>query len=330
MKTSITEEMRFSQKVVEYAIKHKNNAEAARRYKTSRQQVQRWLKKYDVRVESLANKSRRPHRHPNEHIQEELELLKKKYQYHKHEGLGQVYRKCVDAGYKRSYRSMCKQIKKLKDYEKPQKISYPKSKYKPLKGTYPGEFVEIDVKYVPIECIGFKSNYERYYQITAIDLYSRKRILKLVNENSTYETSNMLKTLEKNFGFKIKTVQTDNGKEFCNDREQKKSAFEKVLEYLDIKYIRTRPYSPWQNGKVERSHREDGKILYGRKIFRSEKELKVAVKKHMQRYNSTAKTSLNFKSPNEIVSEYFSKCNICLDNQETISCKTANILDNSQ
>ncbi|MFM1565051.1 helix-turn-helix domain-containing protein [Helcococcus ovis] len=38
--------MRFRQKVVEYAIKHKNNAEAARRYKTSRQQVQRWLKKY--------------------------------------------------------------------------------------------------------------------------------------------------------------------------------------------------------------------------------------------------------------------------------------------
>ena len=47
MKISITEEMRFRQKVVEYAIKHKNNAEAARRYKTSRQQVQRWLKKYD-------------------------------------------------------------------------------------------------------------------------------------------------------------------------------------------------------------------------------------------------------------------------------------------
>ena len=81
-----------------------------------------------------------------------------------------------------------------------------------------------------------------------------------------------------------------------------------------MKIKRTRPYSPWQNGKVERSHREDGKILYGRKIFRSEKALKMAVKKHMQRYNSTAKHSLNFKSPNEIVSEYFSKCNICLDN----------------
>ena len=27
--------------------------------------------------------------------------------------------------------------------------------------------VEIDVKYVPLKCIGFKSHYEHYYQITA-------------------------------------------------------------------------------------------------------------------------------------------------------------------
>ncbi len=81
-----------------------------------------------------------------------------------------------------------------------------------------------------------------------------------------------------------------------------------------MKIKRTRPHSPWQNGKVERSHREDGKILYGRKIFRCEKELKKAVKKCIQRYNRTAKTSLNFKSLNKIVSEYFSKYNIYLDN----------------
>ncbi len=36
---SETEEMRFRQRVVEYAIKHDNNAKAARRYHTSRQQV---------------------------------------------------------------------------------------------------------------------------------------------------------------------------------------------------------------------------------------------------------------------------------------------------
>lgn len=95
---------------------------------------------------------------------------------------------------------MCKQIKKLKNYEKPRKISYPKSKYKPLKGTYPGEFAEIDVKYVPLECIGFKSNYERYYQITAIDLYSRKRINLLGTEKiiKTWKGGNSHVRYEKN------------------------------------------------------------------------------------------------------------------------------------
>ena len=41
-----------------------------------------------------------------------------------------------------------------------------------------------DVKYVLLESIVFKSNYDRYYQITAIDLYSRKRILKPVVKRS--------------------------------------------------------------------------------------------------------------------------------------------------
>lgn len=82
--------MRFRQKVVEYAIKNNNNAMAARRYLTSRQQVQRWRKKYDGTVQSLANKSRRPHSHPNQHTAEELEILNKKYQYHKHVDIGDI------------------------------------------------------------------------------------------------------------------------------------------------------------------------------------------------------------------------------------------------
>ena len=304
MKTSITEEMRFRQRVVEYAIKNNNNAMAARRYDTSRQQVQRWRKKYDGTVQSLANKSRRPHSHPNQHTKEELALLQKKYRYHKHEGLGQVYRKCINAGYTRSYESMCKQVKKLKNYEKPKKISYPKSKYTPLKGTYPGEFVEIDVKYVPIECIGFKSNYERYYQITAIDLYSRKRVLKLVNEHSTYETTKMLKVLEKEFGFRIKTIQTDNGREFCNDKNETESAFEKELKRQGIQYIRTRPYSPWQNGVVERSHKIDNELFYSRRRFKSEKEMYKSFQRYSVRTNNIARRVLGFKTPNEMVKEH--------------------------
>ena len=305
MKTSITEEMKFRQTDVEYAIKYDNNARAARRYETSRQQVQRWRKKYNGTVQSLANQSRHPHKHPKQHTEKEIKLIQNKYQRHKHEGLGEVYRKSIDAGYKRSYESMCRQIKKFKNYEKPKKISYPKSKYEPLKGSYPGEHVQIDVKYVPVECIGFQSNYDRYYQITAIDLYSRKRILKLVNEHSSYETSKMLKTLEKDFGFKIKTIQTDNGREFCNDREQKKSLFEKVRKKLGIEYIRTRPYSPWQNGVAERSHKIDNELFYSRRRFKSEEEMYKSFKRYSTRTNHIARRVLKFRTPNEMVENYF-------------------------
>ena len=310
---SITEEMRFRQRLCEYALKH-GVTKAARRYQTNRQFVYRQLDKYDGNVHSLALKSRKPHHSPKAHTDEELLLIKKMLKRNGVYGLAEVYVRCLSKGYTRSFGSMCRQIRN-KGYRKP--IIHRKSytNYDRVDGAFPGDKVQVDIKYVPLECIRFPSYGNRYYQITAIDEYSRKRILKIVKEKSTYETSKFLKTLQRDMGFKIHTIQVDNGCEFVNDNDktEKESAFEKVVKQLNMELKRTRPYSPWQNGKVERSHREDGKILYGRKAFTSEKELLIQVKKHEKRYNRTAKTSLNFKSPDQVIAEYFSKCNICVE-----------------
>lgn len=310
----ITEEMRFRQRLCEYAIKH-GITRAARRYHTNRQFVYRQLKKYDGTVRSLALKSRRPHSSPKAHKKEELALIQRMLKRNGVYGLAEVYVRCREKGYKRSFTSMCRQIRK-KGYKKPiiRRKSY--SKYERMDGKYPGDKVQIDIKYVPDECIRFPSYGNRYYQITGIDEYSRKRVLKIVKEKSTYETGKYLMELEEKMGFPIRMIQVDNGYEFVNDddRTAKDSAFEKIAKALHMELRRTKPYSPWQNGKVERSHREDGKILYGRKVFTSEQELIRQVAKHEARYNKTAKTSLNFKNPNQVVSEYFSSCNICVDN----------------
>ncbi|KDE61719.1 helix-turn-helix domain-containing protein [Fusobacterium necrophorum] len=45
---------------IEYAIKINNNAKAATRYHTSRQQVKRWRDRYDGTIHSFLLKSRRP------------------------------------------------------------------------------------------------------------------------------------------------------------------------------------------------------------------------------------------------------------------------------
>ncbi len=247
--------------------------------------------------------------------------------------------RCKSKGYTRSFGSMCRQIRK-KGYKKDKKKRKSFTKYSGISGSYLGEKVQIDIKYVPIESIKFPTYGKRYYQITAIDEFSRKRILEICDEKSSYETGKFLEKLEEKMGFPIKIIQVDNGYEFVNDREKtnKKGYFEMIAEkkgyeikrtrpyspwqngkvershredgkilYSQKKFKsenkRTRPYSPWQNGKVERSHREDGKILYSQKKFKSEKELREEVKKHEKRYNKTAKISLKFKSPNEIVKE---------------------------
>lgn len=306
MKTIITEKMRLIERIVKYAVKKDNNSKAARRYHTSRQQVQRWRKKYNGTINSLAEESRRPKSHPNEHSIEEIKLIKKKSKRFKHEGLAQVYVECRKSGYTRSYGSMCNQIRKLKVEIKKIRKNFSKSNWKPDKVTYPGEKVQIDIKYVPLECIGFDSYGKRYYQITAIDEYSRKRVLEIVDEKSVTHTSKFLETLEERMGFKIKTVQTDNGYEFVNDvdRTKKISRFQRKLEILKIRHKRTRPYSPWQNGKVERSHRLDNDMFYSRRVFKNFRDMMKQIKRYANRYNNIARQVLYFKSPNEVVKKF--------------------------
>ncbi len=120
-----------------------------------------------------------------------------------------------------------------------------------------------------------------------------------------------------------KIIQVDNGSAFVNDegRTDRKSAFEKAVKALGIGLRRIRPYSLWQNGKVERSHIKDGIILYNCKVFTSEKRLMEQVKKHEKRYNNTVKTVLKFKSPNQVVSEYFQSATYVLATKKNIKSK---------
>lgn len=62
----ITEEMKYRQKMCEYALEHGVTA-ADRKYHTYRQFVYRQLEKYDGTVRSLALRSRKPDKSPNAH-----------------------------------------------------------------------------------------------------------------------------------------------------------------------------------------------------------------------------------------------------------------------
>lgn len=303
----ITEEMNYRKQMCEYAIKH-GVTKAAKRYHTYRKFVYRQLERYDGTARSLAFKSRKPKSHPNQHTESEYELLKHVRKHYQCDGLAEVYVQALKRGYKRSYGSMVKQIGKINKEcgYKVKKIRTSYQKHTEVRGQYPGDKVQVDIKYVPKECIKFDALDKRYYQITAIDEFSRKRRLKIVDEKSVTHTSRFIITLEKELGFKINTVQTDNGSEFVNNQEEttELTAFEKALKRLGINHRRTRPYSPWQNGKVERSHKIDTERFYRKQEFTSENDLIKKVKRYESRYNNISKKVLGFKSPNEIVEQY--------------------------
>ena len=71
---SVTRDMRFCQSLLKYSQKY-GAAKAAIKYKTNRQYIYRWLRRYDGTIEALREKSRRPHHHPNQHTEQELKRI---------------------------------------------------------------------------------------------------------------------------------------------------------------------------------------------------------------------------------------------------------------
>ena len=90
-----------AQAVISYSYKN-GVTKAAIRYKTSRQNINRWRKRYDGTLQSLAARSHRPHSHPNQHTPEELKLIRDMRRRNPNAGLVVFWVKLRQRGYKRT------------------------------------------------------------------------------------------------------------------------------------------------------------------------------------------------------------------------------------
>jgi len=182
-----------------------------------------------------------------------------------------------------------------------------KLKYKYIKVPLSkGELVEIDVKYVPKPING-----EQYYQFTAIDTASRWRYLKIYDSYTNFDSINFLKELIKIAPFRIRAIKTDNGSNFTNrytgyskssdPLNPKLHALDILCQRLNIIHYLIDPGKPAQNGKVERSHREDQEKFYEQIKFKSIGELKYKIKLWNMYGNDLEHCGLNGKTPNEML-----------------------------
>jgi len=299
---SIASEAHFRQRVIRYSEKYGVTA-AGIRHRRSRQAIYEWKAKYNGHWKSLIDKSHRPHSHPRQHTEKEKALILRHYRYHKDDKivLWDTIRK---KGYTRCYGSMIRALRKwITDYEKEKRKAYKPKPYQ--RAEYPGQKIQIDVKYVPSWCV---SNGQKYYQYTAIDECTRVVFREMYDEHSTYSSKDFLIKLITAFPFPIREIQTDNGSEFTaalrvKDPESK-TLFEETLTENDIIYHRIRVATPRHNGKVERQHRTDEKRFYRKMRMYSLADGRKQLAQYNRWSNNIPKICLNFLSPNEVLQKY--------------------------
>src|SRR3989344_267588 len=93
------------------------------------------------------------------------------------------------------------------------------------------------------------------YQFTAIDVLTKRRVLKYYSSLLSKNGADFLKYCIQKFPFPIKTIQTDNGKEFLKD-------FDKMCKELGLPHYFIEARHPKQNTYVENSHGFDEKEFY--------------------------------------------------------------------
>ena len=251
----ITQTALYRQSLIRYAQKNGVTA-AAIRYRTYRQYIYRWMKRYDGTLQSLEDRSHRPHSHPKQHQPEEIKLIDDMRRRNPNAGLVVFWVKLRQRGYSRSISGLYRFLRRRGQMA----VKLPNPKYIPKRykaADYPGQEVQIDVKYVPASCLvgaaveDAKENGGYYYQYTFIDEYSRFRYLEAFKEHNSYSSSEFIKHCMKRFPYAIECVQTDNGPEFTNRLNSqcsvKKTLFEATLDQLCIQHKCIKPFTPRHN-----------------------------------------------------------------------------------
>lgn len=273
-----------------------------RRYHISKASLMRWNKQYDGSRESLAPKSHRPHtQHPNAHTEQELNWIRNLHRrnpnisvcemygklrqekaYSRHPG--SLYRVFVRLGYRTKVESTKKKSKHTGHYDTPEEL---------------GIKWQMDVKYVPAACYAGTDG-DKFYQYTMIDEASRERFIYAYKEQSSYSTIDFTKRAIIYFGYAPETIQTDNGGEFTHSSKTNRvHPFDMLCNQLNIHHKTIRPKTPWHNGKVERSHRNDQERFYNYLRFYSLEDLQLQMKRYLHRSNRIPMSVLGWKSPVE-------------------------------
>ncbi len=126
----------------------------------------------------------------------------------------------------------------------------PKARFpRGMKISCPGDMIQMDTKYIML--VGGR----KYYQFTAIDVLSKRRVMKVYKTQSSKNGALFLEECLEAFPFAVWAIQTDNGAPF-------QKHFDALCKAKHIPHYYIYPRTPKQNTYVEISHGADKREFY--------------------------------------------------------------------
>ena len=255
----LTERARFKLKVLDWHRDHgKNVSLTARHYGIGRITMHRWTKQLrDHGVIGLNEQSRRPKktRVPTTSSNTVLRIVKLRKIYpawSKYKIKVMLQRENITTSESTIGRVFLRRglINKKVSLKRRKAALSPKARFpRGLSISEAGDMIQIDTKYIMLPGGG------KYYQFTAIDVLTKKRVLRVSSSQSSRNGARFLEECILSFPFKIHRIQTDNGAPFMKE-------FDQLCREKDLPHYWTHPRSPQENTYVEISHGADEREFY--------------------------------------------------------------------
>ncbi len=182
----------------------------------------------------------------------------------------------------------------------------PRPKHKAFKAYEPG-YLHVDVKYLP----QMADETSRRYLFVAIDRATRWVFIRVFKSKTAANARRFLRDLERACPIRIRTILTDNGKEFT-DRLfglRKRAAtgqheFDLLCVDLGIEHRLAPPQHPQTNGMVERFNGRIEEVLQSHH-FRSGEELETTLHRYVVLYNQQLpQSALGSKTPLQAMKDW--------------------------
>ena len=265
-----------------------NASQVCREFGISRKTFYKWWPCYAREgLPGLQDRSRRPRSHPKT-VPEEIAQLILKLRHKSRYGprrLGFYLKR--DYGLAVSVYGIYRVLVRAGEI-KPRKTR-PRKKPVYYHLDYPGQRVQVDVKYMPKMRLKGRPEPYQEYQYTAIDDCTRFRFIWVYQELCPANSVDFARRMLEFFPFPVEEVQTDHGTEFTYifmPWVNKPHPFEEFLKGWGIRQKLIPIATPEQNGKVERSHRTDDEEFYNLRGFRKLAKRRRELARYMDYYNN--------------------------------------------